>query len=374
MNMKPWAIVGGQILQKEGFIKNKSILIKGNRIDAVLSKIPQKEIEVIHVKGCRVIPGFIDLHLHCDLPDNIEDPESYIQKISIDHARYGTTRFLSAFCTSSLRKLEVYSNLLKSLEKTLNGAQILGVHLEGPFINPIKSGAQSKLLIRKPSVKMIHSILEMFGRRLKILTLAPELKGATDIIKVLKKKGVCSAIGHSNANYDEAQVGIKAGVSYGTHLFNQMKSFHHREPGVAGAILMDDRVFAELIADGMHLSPLMVKLVYKVKGPEKLILATDCFADISRNDSGLRPPRLKDGTLAGSSISLRRAVLNLIKFSGVSLEEGIRTATLNPAVVLGIDKQYGSLEPGKIADIVVIDSKFNVKLTMVGGRIVYRSL
>lgn len=371
MKLENIVIVGGQILQGEKFVKGKMLFIKNGKIYKIDSSMSLKGFKRIDATGYRVIPGFIDLHLHCDPPQAGREAQHHLEEISLNHARYGTTRFLATFCTSSLEKFKSYAALLKSATSLWRGAQPLGCHLEGPFLNPKRAGAQPKINMQVPSLKVLKILLAAFGKRLRMMTLAPELRGIEKIIKELKAKKIRIAMGHTDATYQEAREGINAGVRYGTHLFNQMRELHHRELGVVGAVLFDDRAFAELIVDGVHVNPLMIKLVFQVKNLEKIVLATDCFVPL-KEDGGRALPRLPDGTLLGSTLSLRRAIINLVEFAHVNWAHAIRAATFNPACALGIEREYGTLEPGKCADVVLVDKKFNVKTTIVGGRIVYR--
>ncbi|MBI1884532.1 MAG: N-acetylglucosamine-6-phosphate deacetylase [Chlamydiae bacterium] len=367
MKSDPLVFVGGKILQGNQFVPG-NLLVENGKIESVTSKIPSRKIPQIEASGLKLIPGFIDLHLHCDFQN---DESEHLQSISQDHARFGTTRFLATFCTSSIENLKRQGQLFKRAKPLLKGAQVLGCHLEGPFLNPKHAGAQPSEFIRRPSLKVLQSLIKVYGKDLRLMTLAPELKGILPLILYLKSKKVCVSMGHTDASYEEALEGVRLGIRYGTHVFNQMRRIHHRELGATGAALFDERIFAELIADGVHVHPLMVKLALQVKGFEKFVLATDCFMHLKGNDTR-HPPRLSSGTLAGSALSLRRAVLNLIKFANLNEGQAIQTATLNPARVLKIDRLFGSLEPGKWADVVLVDQSFNVKMTMVGGRIVYR--
>lgn len=369
------AIIARELLQGDHLVKGKAILVRDGKILDIARRIPN-DFQKIDVGRYRLIPGFIDLHLHCDLaPSKASQKQAgvddkvfaeHLNAISRNHVQFGTTRFLATFCTASLEKLKNYSRLFSSSNSQLEGALSLGVHLEGPFLNPKKAGAQPSEDMQNPSLEVLNDLLSTFGKNLCMMTLAPELQGIEEVIRTLKKHKLLIAMGHTDATYEEACRGIKAGIQYGTHLFNQMRGLHHRELGAAGSILLNDHVFAELIADGIHVDPLMVRLVTRVKPKGKIILATDCFIAL-KDDEAKCPPRLEEGALAGSALSLRRAVINLTKYSDLDVMDAVHLATINPARALGVDKEYGSLELGKWADIVVIDEKINVKMVFVAG-------
>lgn len=371
MKDKTIAITDGKILQGEEFVSGKNLFIRNGRIFKISSEKSSRAFKMIKASGLQIVPGFIDLHLHCDVLEERGDPIERLQEISLSHARFGTTRFLATLCTNSLSRFRIYAQAIKQSQKILQGAQVLGAHLEGPFLNPSRAGAQSLSFIQKPNLKMAREIFSIFGKTLSLMTLAPELKGIDPIIQFLKAKGVRLSMGHTDATYQEALHGASLGVSYATHIFNQMRGLHHRELGATGAVLLDSRFFAEVITDGFHLNPMMVKMITQVKDLEKIVLATDCFTKISKDD-GRDPPRIGDGNLMGSALSLRRALINLVEFCALSWGEALKTASLNPARALGIDQDFGSLESGKWADLVLMDEKRNVQLTMVGGKIVYR--
>ena len=358
----------GQVLQDRSW-KRLALLVSGRRIEGVGSGFfHQKSLYgIVNARGCYVVPGWIDLHLHADRPG---DFFKNLSEISKSHAAFGTTRFLATFCASSLEQYRYFGRGLKEFAHELPGAKILGGHIEGPFINPSKAGAQPRRWIRKVDLNLLSKIIRAFEGSLKIVTLAPELDGIDKVIAELRKKKIVVSLGHTDSGLDDARRAIEKGARYTTHLFNQMRPMHHRDPGVTLAALMDDRMAVELIADGYHLHPDMLPLVLKLKKWEKIVLATDCFVKLGKKETQA-PPRLSDGTLAGSSLSLRRAVLNLVKFSGSRLEDVLACVTTSPSGVLGMSDRFGRLSPGFMADIVILNHKFEVQMTMVEGKLVY---
>ena len=372
------AIVNGKIIIGDNIIEGK-VLLFNDRITAIQDVVKgTQDVEVIDAKGCYVAPGFIDIHIHgsfgCDVMD-LE--EGTIETISKGICQYGVTAFLPT--TMSLDKENIQRALgnIRSLAGAkVCGAKVLGAHLEGPFINALKKGAHDKEYIIKANYELIKDYLDI----IKIITIAPEIEGNMDFIKGMHQHSHISfSIGHSNATYEEAMNAIEAGVKSATHMFNAMSGLNHREPGVAAAVLNSD-IYCELIADKIHTHPAMFKLLVNTKGSDKLILITDamraaCLKSGEYDLGGQRvtvengAARLSDGTLAGSVLQLKDAVKNLWQNTDLSLQQVIRTVTLNPAKLIGLDSEIGSLEAGKKADIVIFDKNIDIKTTIIDGEI-----
>lgn len=256
----------------------------------------------------------------------------------------------------------------------MDGAQILGVHLEGPFINEKFRGAQRKDFILKPDYAYIEDYIDI----IKIITMAPEIEGSIDFIEAIKKESNTTlSIGHSGASYEEAMEAIKAGISYCTHIFNAMTPLHHRDPGVVAAAFNSD-ITCELIADKIHVHPELFKLLFKIKGEDKLILVTDairasCMKDGSYDLGGQAvlvregKAQLANGSLAGNLLTLNKAVKNFIEVTDAPIYQVIKLVSLNPARVIGIDEKKGSIEIGKDADIIIFDGNINVKMVFIAG-------
>jgi len=342
---------------------------------------------VIDCRGKYISPGFIDVHVQgaggYDILDGTYDAVNAIAKTL---AKNGVTAFL-ATTVYSKRGQALFCAVKEAMEKGTDGAEVLGTHLEGPFISPAKRGMIKPENIKKvPGTKKgarhLFDIIDACDGSLKMMTIAPEIPGAIDIIKKLKKNKVVAAIGHTNATYEEALKGFDAGITHATHMFNAMSALHHRKPGAAGAILTDDRVSAQLIADGKHLHPAVVKLVVKQKGPDKIALITDPMSAAGLPDgkyvyNGLKY-EAKNGlavycgadTFIGTALTLNKIVKRIVDMGIVDLKDAVRMASLVPAKVLGIEKKKGSLEVGKDADIVVMDKNCNVKTTIIAGEII----
>ncbi|MCK4241786.1 MAG: N-acetylglucosamine-6-phosphate deacetylase, partial [Candidatus Atribacteria bacterium] len=262
------------------------------------------------------------------------------------------------------------------------GAEIVGVHLEGPFINAKQKGAQREDLIILLCIEIVKKFISESGGLIKIITYTPELDTDFEFTSFLNNKGIIPSVGHSFADYETIISAIKFGLKSSSHIFNQMKGIHHREPGTIGAILTEENLFAEIITDCIHVHPAIVNLLVRAKGVDKIILITDAMRAAGLQDGtydlgGLKvivknsEARLGSGNLAGSTLTMNRAVKNMIEKVGINIKESVKMASLNPARLLGLDKDRGSLTPGKRADIVVLDDNFNVVYTIKKGKVIY---
>lgn len=364
--MKYVYIKNGSIILKDRILKDVSVKIEGHKIKTVGRNIkPTKGSCIIDAKGCFVSPGFIDCHIH-------GEPG----KIFFNEARYGTTAFV---VSQSCAPLEFICERAKKIKKFINknplGKNVLGLRLEGPYINRERAGAQNRLYIKKPDLHELISIIHRCGGLLKIMTIAPELKGSKPLLKTLCKNRVIPSIGHSDASYEDAVDGMDAGITHVTHTFNAMSPLDRRSPGVIGAILLDDRVTAEVILDLVHVHRALFSLLIKTKKRDNVIIITDSI--VSEPHKGTAniggAYRFEDGRLAGSALNMIQALKNAVTNCSLGLLEALRLITLNPAKLLGVEDKKGSLEPGKDADIVIFDKNFGVKMTFIRGRIVYRT-
>mgnify|MGYP001243163419 CR=1 FL=1 len=331
-------------------------------------------------------PGLIDLHVHgAGGKDVMDGTKESLEIISQTLVRFGVTGFLATTLTMDKRSLEkVFFTIAEAVPRLRHGAQVLGIHLEGPWICSRYRGAQNPQYIVDPIQGDAEWGVEKTKGLLRLVTLAPELPGALDLIRSLVQKNVIVSIGHTGATYDEALAGVLAGASQVTHCFNAMTGLHHRDPGVAGIAMVDDRLKVELIADGFHVHPVVVQLLVKVKDVEKLILISDGMRAVGMPEGDYELGGLKvtarggkvtlpDGRLAGSLLTLDQAVRNVIQFAEIPLWQAVRMASLTPAQSLGIDDKLGSIEPGKQADLVVTDQNLQVRTVWVKGRLVYDS-
>jgi len=379
---------GPDIHTESSILKNAALVIRENKIHSIET---QKNISSDHVitfpDTYHLVPGFVDIHTHgANGFDVMDGTFSALSSISQALAAEGTTSWLATTMTESLEDISrVLQNVGNYIEKKKNGlgANVLGIHLEGPFLSPEKVGAQNAKNILMPQVECLRVFQKKSGNAIKLVTLAPELPNSLELIRYLKSHNIIASIGHTNATYAETMAAIDAGCSHVTHLFNAMRGIHQREPGAMTAALLSEKLSTELIVDGIHLHPAIVELVLKIKDREKIILVTDamrakCLAD-GLYDLGGQSVRVKenkatlsDGTLAGSVLKMISAVQNMMKYTNCHVQDVIRFSSENPAKLLNVFDRKGSILPGKDADLVVLDEAFNVVMTMVGGKVVYQ--
>ncbi|MFC3884909.1 N-acetylglucosamine-6-phosphate deacetylase [Bacillus songklensis] len=337
----------------------------------------------------KLIPGFIDLHIHGAAgADTMDGTKEALETMAIALPKEGTTSFLATTMTTAQSDIE---RALKNAASYMNEhnekgkAEVIGVHLEGPFISPKRIGAQHPDHVILPSVELFRNWQEIAEGHIKLVTMAPEQPNGLELVRYLRKEGVVASIGHSDATYEQVIQSIEAGVNHATHLFNQMRPLHHREPGVVGAALLHDEIKCEIIADGIHVRPEMVRLAFKNKGKDGMILITDamrakCLGEGMYDLGGQavtvknQKATLEDGTLAGSIIKLKDAAKNMQAFTDCGLEAVIQMASANPAKQLNIYDRKGSIERGKDADLVVLDENDDVCMTFCRGRIAYSTL
>lgn len=330
--------------------------------------------------GATLIPGFIELQLNGGFGfDFTEDPES-IWRVGSLLPRFGVTTFLPTVITSPLETVGRAMRVVTTGRPAdYRGAEPVGLHVEGPFLNPRKKGAHNPAYLRLPSPDLVRGWTP--GNGVRLVTLAPELPGALETIAALTRQGVIVSAGHSLATQEEAEAGIASGIRMGTHLFNAMPALEHRAANLTGVLLTDERVGFGLIADGIHIDPLMVKLAWQLKGGRGLALVTDAMAALGMPPGTSRlggfdvivdetSARLADGTLAGSILTEDAAMRNLMRFTGCTLAEAAETLTGMPAELLGLHDR-GRLQPGMRADLVLLDTDHAVLATWVGGELAF---
>jgi N-acetylglucosamine-6-phosphate deacetylase len=336
--------------------------------------------------GFFALPGFVDTHVHGAGGSDFMDADvEGVRTVARTHAKHGTTAMLATTLTASRQDIDraIGAIVEVMLDPNDDEATIIGIHLEGPYICAHRRGAQPEASIRQPSIDELVHWLEISGDRIKQITLAPEIEGAVPFIRYAVSRGVNVSIGHTDATFFEVEAAIAAGARIGTHLFNAMSGLSHRKPGAVGALLTDDRTHCELICDGLHIDPAVVKLAMRAKGTSRIHLITDAMSGASMPDGeyqlGGQPvlvrggaARLTDGTLAGSVLTMNRALINAINFTEASIHEASHMSSLNAAFLCGADREMGTIEPGKRADIVIIDPlSGEVQATFKAGRLAY---
>lgn len=340
----------------------------------------EAQAEFIDANGGYVTAGFIDVHVHggasCDFMDSSKETLDQITKF---HMEQGTTAILATTVTGSREQLHhVISEVAEYRKEEMPYAQLLGVHLEGPFVNPKWKGAQNEAYMVKPQPEWLDAWEKQYPGIIKIQTLAPEIDGAFAYIEQLKNYGIVAACGHTDANYADIEKAVEHGLSHAVHTFNAMKALHHREPGTVGAVLTNPKIMAEVIADGKHVHPAAIKLIVQAKGVDGVLLVTDAMSAAGMPDGNYElgglpviveqgTARLIEGNLAGSTLTMIEGYRFLIEEVGLTLSEASRLASLNPARVLGIADQYGSIATGKRADLVILDQQLHMKQVLIAG-------
>lgn len=365
------SIKNGIIYYNSKFVENKVIIFDEKIIDIIdiedYEKLDKKNFDEYDAQENYVLPGFIDIHIHGYKGYDVMNMDG-ISKISKELLQNGVTSFLPTTMTSKKHHLqEVCDNIRKAkLSENKTGAKILGVHLEGPYINKEKKGSQNEKYIVLPDDNFIKKNIDV----LKIVTIAPEIENALCTINKYKDK-INFQIGHTNATFLEANNGIKSGAKGFTHTFNAMTGIHHRDLGAVGACLSDENVYLEIICDNVHVDKSLYKFILKNKDINKILLVTDCISaggcedglydlsglDVILNDNVCT---LKDGTLAGSTLSLNIALKNFVENTNESLENCVKLVSENQAKYLGLENQLGKIEKGFYSDIVIMNEKYEI--------------
>ena len=373
-----YCILNGKVILKNQVV-DANVYVENTKITEISNRQPDDET-VIDAKGRYVSPGFIDVHTHGrGGSDTMYNTFEDLDTITSTAVKTGVTGILPT--TMTMSKEDTYAaikNVGDNMDK-VGGSKILGVHMEGPFFNTKYKVAQPEEFMIKPTAENYSSLVGEYGKIVKKLSLAPELKDSDKLIEYLVKEGVVVSIGHTNATYDEAVVGIKAGATSGNHTYNAMTPLTHRNPGVVGAIMEHDEVYAELILDGIHVSYPAAKVLLRAKGLDKVILITDSIEASGLEDGQYKlgnqavfvkdnSARLEDGTLAGSILAMNNAVKNAYQHLGLSINEAVNLASYNPAKNLNLIN-LGEIAVNKTADIIMFDEEINVDFVMIDGNV-----
>lgn len=363
-------------------VENGSILIENGKIKEI-NPVNPIYTDIIDAEGLYLSPGFINVHIHGAAGhDTMDGTYDAINEISKCIVQNGTTAFTPTTMTVSVDAIRKSMSAIKKAKiKGTDGAIVLGAHLEGPFISGAAIGAQNPDFLQKPDIKTYMKMVGDCEDAVVSITVAPEVDGAKELIKELTSRGVVCSIGHTKATYEEAIEGIECGCSHSTHLFNAMTPFAHRDPGVVGAIF-DTNITTETITDGIHISYPSLRVAYKQKTTDKVLLVTDsmmacCMPDGMYSLGGQDvivsdgAARLKNGSLAGSILTLDKAIYNVHKNTELPLHEIVKMASFNGAKLCKVDNRKGLIKEGYDADLVLFDENINIKTTIVNGNVVY---
>ncbi|AZS13430.1 N-acetylglucosamine-6-phosphate deacetylase [Paenibacillus lutimineralis] len=393
-----------RILTPRGWINNGSLFIKDGEIVGIdrgdgsgvessgQLAIAEEPWIQLDAGGRMLLPGFIDLHVHGGGGyDVMKGSADELYGMCRFHASRGTTSLLATTLTASheeiISALEAAAGAVQDSDREPNGAHLLGIHLEGPFLNQTRCGAQNPEDLREPSIEEFESFWSASQGTIKLMAIAPELRSAEEVIVHAVDRGVTVSLAHTDADYKTMKKAVEWGATQVTHLFNGMRPLHHREPGVAGAALMLDELAVELICDGCHVHPDLVKWVFDIKPEGKVIMITDsmCAAGCPNGEyllgklpvlmhNGQVHLKLADGSLgslAGSSLTMIDALSRTVAFTGKEIADIVPALTIHPAIQIGVQDRKGTIELGKDADMVIIDEEFQVYQTYVQGNRVY---
>lgn len=373
----------GKVYAEQGVYSGRYVEINQGKIVA-LSTASEKELPVYEARDFNLIPGLIDLHIHgregCDIMDGSHHS---INTISRSLAKYGVTGFLGTTVTSDWpQTLKAFQVLGQAYRKNLPGARLLGAYNEGLFFTREHKGAHNEDYFIELNQQNLDAIIDAAQGALKIVALAPERENSTAMIDYLARRGIKVMLGHTDANWQQTSAALSAGACGGVHVFNGMRGIHHRDPGCAGAVLLNRQAMVEVIADGVHLHPAILDMVHRLKGRENMLLISDCINAGGLQDGQYRLgmmdvnveqgiARTVSGSLAGSTLTLNKAIANMHMLTDIRLLDIIHMASLIPATFIGRQHDLGSIASGKSADLVLVDDDFNVQSTWIAGQQVY---
>ncbi|MGW0206897.1 N-acetylglucosamine-6-phosphate deacetylase [Streptomyces sp. NPDC003233] len=365
-------LTGARVVLPGGVADDGRVCVEGTKIVAATAE----SAETLDLTGHWLVPGFVDIHNHGGGGASFSGTPDDIMKAVRTHRLHGTTTLVASTVTDETDLLATQAGLLSELAEQ---GEIAGIHFEGPFISPCRKGAHSEALLRDPDPAEVRKLIDAARGKAKMVTLATELPGGIDSVRLLAEHGVIAAIGHTDATYEQTVEAIDAGATVATHLFNAMPALGHRAPGPIAALLEDERVTVELINDGTHLHPAALELAFHRAGADRVAFITDAMdaAGIGDGRYMLGPLEVEvsegvarlveGGSIAGSTLTLDRAFKRAVTVDRLSVEDAVQALSVNPARLLGLSDRIGSLEPGKDADLLVLDADFDLKGVMRRG-------
>ncbi|PAV31242.1 N-acetylglucosamine-6-phosphate deacetylase [Virgibacillus profundi] len=375
----------GDVVTDGRILKNSFVEIKDGKISYINQEMKKNDVPVYEINDGYICPGFTDIHIHgIDGMDFMDEEPAIFRSISNGLLKYGVTSYLATSRTAALQDIQRFLEAAdKHKHELINGAKMLGVHIEGPWISTKYKGAQSEELIRKLTKEDMKNVIKPFTDIIKKITLAPEELTDISVIRKLKEMGVNSSAGHTNATIDEIEQAMEYGLKQLTHTFNAMSPLHHRTPGATAAALLFDDLICELITDGVHVHPKVIELLYKVKGKKGLALISDCtgYNKLPNGEYSLRGKdligngnkvTLKNGTLAGSAITLDKGIKFVVENCNIPLEDAIFMATQTPLSTIDGMSNSGRVAVGHAADLIILNKKLEVSETIINGKTVFK--
>ena len=382
--------ITGDIVTPDGVLTNGALTVgdDGTIAEVGARRTSSAQSADIDAPGFLVLPGFVDVHVHGGGgADFMQGTIEAVRQVARTHSRFGTTSLLATTLTASRSDTDRAISAARAVMEAGPGegeARVLGIHLEGPYICAAKRGAQPEKFVRPPDAEELAHWIALSNGNIRKITLAPEIAGAEEVIKLAHSNAITASLGHTDATAAEAERAVDWGAASATHVFNAMRGLHHREPGAVGAALARPEIVCEIIADGIHLDPLIVRLIVAAKGPSGAVLITDAIEGAAMPDGAYTlggqsvfvqngTAAFADGTLAGSVLTMNRAFSNLLHFAEVSLPEAALLSSGNALRQMGLSDQFGAIAPGKAADLVILHPETGeVEASLVGGRVVYR--
>lgn len=363
-------------------IEKTDIYVKNGKIQSIEQNINLTDIQIIDGSNQILFPGFIDMHIHGSAGvDTMDGKQESLHKMAKSLVKEGVTGFLATTMTQKLEEIEHALEAIGYFENDENEAEILGVHIEGPFISIKRVGAQPEEYIIPPNIETFNHWQKLSGGMIKEITVAPEVEGGFDFVKELSKQGIVVSIGHSDATLEEVERAVSLGAKQGTHLYNQMRPFHHRDPGVVGGTLLNNQVKTEIIVDFIHSHPKSVEFAYRLKGASHIILITDAMRakGVPYGDYDLggqmvhvteTGAHLPNGALAGSILTMDRAIRNMKQATNCSLEDLVAMSSYNAAQQMNLANK-GVISVNADADFVLLSKGLVVQKTIKAGKVVY---